>query len=144
MFLVDTNVISAASRAAANPSLVAWMERHSEKLFISTITIAEIEEGIAKSKREGAKRKAGNLEAWLEALIHLYAERILDFDIDAARIAGRFADLARGKGRAAGFADTAIAAIAYARQLTVLTRNTKDFEVFGIAVHDPYKRLPAY
>jgi toxin FitB len=144
VFLVDTNVISAASRAAANPRLVEWIERHSGTLYLSTITIAEIEEGIAKIRREGGKRKADELAAWLETLLHLYGARILPFDVEASRIAGRYADIARSKGRPAGFPDIAIAAIATAHQLTLLTRNTKDFEVFGIAVHDPYASLPTH
>ncbi len=55
MYLVDTNVLSAASptQAAAAPDLVAWMDRNSDSLYLSVITIADIEAGIAKSRRQG-------------------------------------------------------------------------------------------
>lgn len=48
------------------------MDVHSAKLFLSAVTVAEIEDGIAKLRREGATHKATDLMAWLEALLHLY------------------------------------------------------------------------
>jgi predicted nucleic acid-binding protein len=81
-YLVDTNVISATapSTAVRRPALVEWMDSHSSDLFLSAITIAEIADGIAKAKREGAKRKASGLSAWLKTVLHLYADRVLPFD----------------------------------------------------------------
>jgi toxin FitB len=57
-YLVDTNVISAAAPTSAvkRPELIEWMDSHSPGLFLSAVTIAEIADGIAKAKREGAKR----------------------------------------------------------------------------------------
>lgn len=142
-FLVDTNVISAGAPATAPaPLLIDWMDRNSGRLFVSTITVAEIEDGIAKARREGAVRKAAQLAQWLETLLHLYARRILAFDLSAARIAGQLSDLARGKGHAPGFADLAIAAIAKANGLTILTRNARHFTPLGIETHDPFHALP--
>ena len=143
MYLVDTDVISASAPAKrSQPALVAWMDRNSPHLYLTAITIAEIEDGIAKARRGGASGKASRLSEWLNALLHLYADRVLPFDVAAARIAGRFSDLARGKGQSSGFADTAIAAIAEAHGLMVLTRNLKHFAVFGIPIHDPFQSLP--
>ena len=143
MYLVDTDVISAGAPAKrSNPALSGWMDRNSGRLYISAISIAEIEDGIAKARREGASRKAAVLAQWLDALLHLYAERVLPFDVAAARIAGRFSDQARGKGQSPGFPDIAIAAIARARGLTLLSRNLKHFAVFGIPTHDPFRSLP--
>jgi predicted nucleic acid-binding protein len=58
-FLVDTDVLSAGapSKAQPIPELIEWMDRNSENLYVSVVTIAEIEDGIAKSGREGARRK---------------------------------------------------------------------------------------
>ncbi|MBS0397152.1 MAG: PIN domain-containing protein, partial [Proteobacteria bacterium] len=128
-FLVDTDVLSAGSPSKARPetSLIEWMDRNSAKLYLSVIMITEVEDGIAKSAREGATRKAAKLRDWLETLIHLYRSRILPFDLDAARIAGSLSDQARGRGHTAGFGDLAIAAIARNHGLTILTRNTKHF-----------------
>ena len=118
------------------------MDVNSAKLFLSVITIAEIEDGIAKAKREGATRKSWDLSAWLETLLHLYTARILPLDLATARIAGVLSDHARGQGNAPGFADIMIAATAQRNGLIILTRNLRHFEPLGVAVHDPFARLP--
>ncbi|MBV9571707.1 MAG: PIN domain-containing protein [Alphaproteobacteria bacterium] len=143
MYLFDTDVISASAPARrSNPALLDWMHRNSEQLYLSAITVAEIEDGIAKARRQGASRKAQLLSQWLEVLLHLYSERVLPFDVAAARIAGGLSDMARSKGQSPGFPDIAIAAIAQANGLTVLTRNLKHFSVFGTPTHDPFRALP--
>ena len=143
-YLVDTNVISAAAPGAAvkRSELVEWMDAHSAALFLSAVTIAEIADGIAKARREGATRKASGLSGWLRALIHLYGERVLPFDTPAAEIAGALNDLARGRGHSPGFADVAIAATARRHGLTILTRNARDFAPMGVTVVDPFEALP--
>lgn len=118
------------------------MDTHSAELFLSTVTIAEIEDGIAKAKREGATRKVRDLTAWLETVLHLYAARILPFDLATACLAGSLSDRARGQGHAPGFADIIIAATAQHHGLTILTRNLRHFEPLGVPVHDPFARLP--
>jgi predicted nucleic acid-binding protein len=142
VYLVDTNVISVAARAEVHRGLAAWMNKHSDTLYLSAITVAEIEDGIAKLRREGSGKRAKALTDWLETLLHLYADRILPFDIPVARIAGVFSDDARGRGRPVGFPDLAIAATAKVHELTLLTRNLKDFDFFDIRVHDPFASLP--
>jgi predicted nucleic acid-binding protein len=143
LYLVDTNVISAgAPSRAAPPALTEWMDSHSQQLYVSVVTIAEIEDGIAKARREGATRKAADLDAWLETLLHLYGERILAFDIVTARAAGMLSDRARGQGQAPGFADIIIAATARQHGLTILSRDLKHFEPLGVRVLDPFAALP--
>ncbi len=142
-YLIDTNVISSAAPARPVPAgLVAWMDAQSENLFLSAVTVAEIEDGIAKLRREGASRKSEDLAAWLEAVLHLYGDRILAFDTATARIAGELSDLARGQGQSPGLADIIIAATAQRNSLTVLTRNLKDFAPLGVAALDPFLGLP--
>lgn len=106
------------------------------------VTIAEIEDGIAKLSRTGASRKAENLKAWHEAVLHLYGPRILPIDVAIAQVAGRLSDEARGRGQAPGFADLLIAATAKHHALTLLTRNVKHFVGFNIALADPFMDLP--
>jgi hypothetical protein len=143
LYLVDTNVISAgAPSRAARPALTKWMDYHSPQLYVSVVTIAEIEDGIAKARRQGATRKASDLDAWLETLLHLYGERILASDIVTARAAGMASDRARGQGQAPGFADIIIAATALQHGLTILSRNLKHFEPLGVRVLDPFAALP--
>lgn len=58
MYLVDTNIVSAGAPTKVQPvpGLMAWMERNSERLYLSAITVAEVGDGIAKARREAASR----------------------------------------------------------------------------------------
>jgi predicted nucleic acid-binding protein len=143
VYLIDTNIISAAAPSRpVPPALVEWMDAHSGSLFLSAVTVAEIEDGIAKLRREGARRKSADLAAWLETVLHLYGDRVLAFDVAIARIAGAISDRARGLGQAPGFADIVIAATARHHGLTVLSRNPRHLEPLGVTVIDPFSRLP--
>ena len=143
MHLVDTNVISAAAPSRPIPPVfVEWMDSHSASLFLSAVTVVEIEDGIAKSRREGARRKSADLAAWLETVLHLYGDRILAFDAATARIAGAMSDRARGQGHAPGLADIIVAATARRHGLTILSRNLRHIEQLGVAVIDPFVNLP--
>jgi toxin FitB len=143
--LVDTNVLSAAAptQLARHGALADWMDRCSGDLFLSVITVAEIEDGIAKAARVGAHRKAERLAAWLETVVHLYGARILPVDLAVARALGRISDVARKAGRAPGLADLAVAATALVHEGTVLTRNVRDFVGLGVAVCNPFEASPA-
>ena len=118
------------------------MDRNSELLFLSVVTVAEVQDGIAKARREGATRKAGRLTEWLETLLHLYTSRILSLDTHIARALGTLSDQARAAGHAPGLADLAIAATADSSGYTILTRNLRHFAVLGVLAHDPFDELP--
>jgi len=150
MYLIDTNVISAGARAKTQAGigpvawmdLVTWMDEASDVLFLSVVTVAEIEDGIVKAWREGATRKAADLAEWLEALVHLYGNRMLGIDLAVSRTAGKLSDAARGRGHAPGFADILIAATACHHELIILTRNVRHFEPLGVPVVNPFNELP--
>lgn len=144
MYLVDTNVLCAGApaRAVHSPDLVAWMEGNTDRLYLSVITVAEVEDGIAKARREQATLKADRLAAWLQTLLHLYGARVLPLDLPAARLLGILSDKARAAGRAPGLADLAIAATAAARGYIVVTRNLRHFDGLGVLTHDPFASLP--
>ena len=122
-------------------AFAAWVRRNGERLFISAITIAEIEAGIARALRNGAAAKGDRLRRWLAAVEHFYAGRILSFGIEEARHAGAILDRARAHDP--GFEDIGIAATALARGLTVLTANERHFAPLGVAFASPLRRLPA-
>jgi toxin FitB len=141
MYLIDTNVLSALApgRAQVSPGVAAWLKQESERLFLSAVTIAEIEAGVAKLRRLDANGRATALESWLNRLLATNADQILPLDVEAARLAGRLIDRARASGVNPGFADIAIAATAHVRGYTVLTANGRHFTPLGVAVLNPFE-----
>jgi predicted nucleic acid-binding protein len=144
VYLVDTNVLSAGAPTKTQPSadLIGWMKRNTERLYLSVITIAEVEDGIAKARRQAAHRKSERLNEWLETLLHLYSDRVLALDVPTARVLGQLSNHARGAGHAPGLADLAIAATAQVRGYTVLTRNLRHFRMLAVPSVDPFDSLP--
>lgn len=144
MFLLDTNIVSATSPASrakvGHEAFSLWLRGNSERFFLSAVTVAEIEAGIARAERTGAAAKTAKLRRWLEAVEHLYGPRILPFDVEEARHAGAIIDRARAHDP--GFEDIAIAATAARHGLTVLTANERHFAPLGVPFLNPLERLP--
>jgi predicted nucleic acid-binding protein len=137
MFLVDTVILSELRRRQRNPLVVAWFERQrTTDLFISVISVGEIERGIAR-QRAIDPGFADALALWLDRMLALYGERVLPFDLSAAR---RWGTLSAVVGNDS--ADLMIAATALEHGLTVVTRNISDFRPTGVAVLDPFSRQP--
>jgi predicted nucleic acid-binding protein len=143
VFLIDTNIVSAVAparrRSQGDERVAAWIEASSARLFLSAITAAEIEDGIAKAERTGATRKAGMLRQWWDAVRHLYGDRILPFELSMTATAGGLTDRARALGLDPGFEDIAIAATAQTRGLTVVTANARHFRPLGVSVLEPHE-----
>jgi predicted nucleic acid-binding protein len=139
-WLLDTDILSAFApgRHTIPPDAAAWFDERSDELYVSAITAAEIEAGIAKLFRVGATRRAEALHVWFERILAVYADRVLSFDLAAARVAGTLGDAAQAAGRHPGFADVAIAAIAKARGLVVVTMNQRHFDPLGVEAFDPF------
>ena len=134
MFLIDTVTLSELRKRQRDPKVVTWFERQrTTNLFLSVISIGEIERGIAR-QRTTDPAFAGALADWLDRVLTLYGERILPFDLRTAR---RWGALSAALGNDS--ADLMIAATALEHGLTVVTRNVSDFEPSGVAVLDPFK-----
>lgn len=119
------------------------MDRNSAGLYLSVITVAEVEQGIARCLRTGAHAKAKRLTEWLETVLHLYTSRVLPVDVTTARCIGPLADYALEHGHAPGLADLAIAATALNRGYVVLTRNLRHFVPLRVTAQDPFETLPS-
>ncbi len=136
-FLLDTNVIAmlAPSRAEASAPFLQWLERvdTAGRLFLSVVAIHEIEKGIALLEHKGATAKAAGLKVWLAGLIATYDDKILPLDALAAALAGQLEAKAIAAGHDPGMADAAVAGIAKAQDLVVITYNTKHFLPLGVA-----------
>jgi len=118
------------------------MERYSDHLYLSVITIAEIEAGIAKLSDKGSDLKAAHLTAWLETVLHLYGDRVLPIDVRTARMLGQLTQTVRRAGYKPDLADLSIAATARVNGYTVLTRNIRHFHMLDVNLCDPYAALP--
>jgi predicted nucleic acid-binding protein len=140
-YLLDTNVISMLSpaRAEASATFLDWLERMDAggRLFLSVVTIHEIEKGIALLEHKGARAKAASLKVWLAGLVATYDDKIIAVDTMAAVLAGRLEAKAVAAGHDPGMADATIAGIAKAHEVTIVTRNSKHFQVFGVDVVSP-------
>jgi toxin FitB len=146
LYLLDTNVVShiAPTRRKTNTDveLAEWIQARADDLWLSVITAAEIEDGIAKAARKGATKKAKGLTEWWGEVQHYYASRILPLDLETALETGRLMDRARAAGIDPGFEDLAIAATGKLNNLVVLTRNVRDFRPLGVKFLDPFEALP--
>lgn len=135
--LLDTNVLSEVTRPAPDARVLEWLDGLDEdRSFISVVSIAEIRRGVALMD-EGRKREA--LAEWLTRdLPQRFEQRVLPVDEPVALAWGDLMGLAKRRGRGLSSMDGLIAATAVARQLTLATRNTKDFEGFGVELFDPW------
>jgi predicted nucleic acid-binding protein len=128
-YLLDTNIISNATRPNPSPALLAWMaEKTDNDLFISALTIAEIQRGLLE-KPTGKRRAL--LEAWFsgpEGPQALFTGRVLPFDEKAALIWARLMADGTVKGRPRSALDMIIAAVAAANGCVVVTDNERDFD----------------
>ncbi|MGP3699902.1 type II toxin-antitoxin system VapC family toxin [Rhodobacter sp. NSM] len=133
MYLLDTNVISAVHRPDRAPQVAAWLAKRNEAdLFLSVITLGEIERGIARQDQRNPAF-AADLQAWLDRTVRLFSDRILPFAAEDARIWGRLSCRLGHNG-----ADLMIAATALARGAVVVTGNVDDFRPTGVQVEDPF------
>ncbi len=116
-----------------------WLERMDGegRLFLSVVSIHEIEKGIALLEHEGATAKAARLKVWLAGLVATYDDKIIPLDASAAALAGQLEAKAISGGHDPGMADAIIAGIAKAHDLVIVTRNTKHFLPFGAGILSP-------
>ncbi|MBA4788627.1 MAG: type II toxin-antitoxin system VapC family toxin [Rhizobiales bacterium] len=136
MILLDTNVISEAMKPIPDDAVRAWLdEQAAETLYLSSVTIAELLFGIGALP--AGKRKDRLTEA-LDGVIELFADRVLPFDIAAARHYAGLAVKARAAGKGFPTPDGYIAAIAASRGFTAATRDTSAFDAAGVAVINPW------
>ncbi|HWG06531.1 MAG TPA: type II toxin-antitoxin system VapC family toxin [Beijerinckiaceae bacterium] len=132
MYLLDTNVLSALRRSR-DRTVHAWTNRvPPSDLFVSVVTIGEIELGIEFQRKRNADF-ARELEGWLDIILGVYGERILPMTVGIARRWGRLAVQTGNKGL-----DLAIAATALEHGLTIVTRNVSHFEPTGVTVFNPF------
>jgi predicted nucleic acid-binding protein len=135
--LLDTNVLSEVQRPAPDLKVLGWLDAVDEdRVFISVASIAELRRGIALMD-DGRRRDA--LADWLSNdLPARFAERILPIDRTIAEHWGDLMAQSRRSGVALSVMDGFFAATALANDLTLVTRNVKDFASFRVPLFNPW------
>lgn len=143
-FLLDTCIISKLRKIDQYPDkkLSNWIAKHHEfSLYISILTIGEIQSGISKLslKKIDQRRHRMILENWLGELIARFSDRILPIDNEVALAWGRLLGENKQKGICIPVVDALIAASAIVHNLTIVTENINDFKDTGAALVNPWE-----
>jgi len=141
MYVLDTNVVSELRKVQAgkaDANVAAWAERvDAADLFVSAITVMELELGILSIERKDSSQGA-LLRAWLEQhVLPEFSGRVLPVDTVVARRCARLHVPDRCSER-----DALIAATAIVHGMTVVTRNVADFASTGVTILNPWESSP--
>ena len=137
-YLLDTNVLSEWMRPQPDPAVLDWVGQQSpDQLYTSTITVAEIEAGLALMPT-GQRQRA--LQAAAGAMFEQdFAGRLWAFDVAAAQVFAAVKAQRSRTGRPIAHADAQIASLALLYRATLVTRNTTDFTgIEGLGVFNPW------
>jgi hypothetical protein len=136
-FLLDTNVVSEWVKPRPNPGVIAWTaDVDEDRVFLSVITLAELRYGIEKMPAGSRQRR---LAKWLEEELPLRFEgRILASDPPTADRCGKLIANSEDHGMRMEVMDAFLAAAAEVHELTIVTRNTSDFESVTAEVFNPW------
>jgi len=138
-YLLDTNIPSELIRPRPEPLVSTWLERQNDlHLYLSVVTIGELRKGLTLLP-SGKKRAL--LEGWLESrLLPWFEGRILPISLAIANRWGAMDGEEQLRGNPLNTADGLIAATALEHDLTVVTRNVKDFARLGVSILNPWDR----
>jgi predicted nucleic acid-binding protein len=137
-YLLDTNVVSEYSRdSPPNINVKRWVDAQTEEmLYLSVLTFGEIRKGAALLP---ASKKRIQLERWIDTeLPARFGNRLLPINAQIAELWGAMAAEAQRKGIALPIIDGLIAATAKYHELTVVTRNERDFRMWEVSVMNPW------
>lgn len=134
MILLDTVVLSELRKTCPDPAVLGWLRQYQDhELFISVVSVGEIERGIEKQRGRNPVF-ADALTTWLNTLLALYGDRILPVTPEIARLWGRLSARLGNEG-----ADLLIAATALSHALPVATRNVRHFAPAGVTTVNPFE-----
>ena len=135
MYLLDTNIISELRRPKPHGAVLEWYKNITEEdLFISAVSIGEIQAGIELTRTQD-KKKAEILEQWLQSISNIH--NVLPMTGSTFRIWAKLMHSQTNTVRE----DAMIAATAIEKDLIVVTRNTKDFKRFKLQLLNPFEVL---
>ncbi len=132
-YLFDTNAISETRRKQRHPNFQAFYDSvEPEQIYLSVLTLGEIQKGIYNRQRRGKPALAG-LDVWADSIDSTYSGRILHVDMAVATLWG---ELSADRSRPA--VDTLLAATALVHGLTLITRNVRDLDGLPVKWHNPW------
>ncbi|NOQ37142.1 MAG: PIN domain-containing protein [Methylococcaceae bacterium] len=137
-YLLDTCVVSELIKPKSDTKVISWIEQTKEQqLYLSVLTLGEIEKGIAKLPLSSRK---SNLKTWLEQDLMLrFENRILNLTPKIARYWGSLQGELEKQGKAMAIVDGLIATTALTHNFTLVTRNVKDVERSGVSILNPWE-----
>ena len=134
-YLLDTNVLSETRKRHPDAGVSSWISSTPpDQLRVSVLTLGEIEQGISRVRARGDHEQAADLERWLRTVELGFGDRLLPVTLPIAYAWGR-----QQHSQPLPVIDGLIAATAKVNDLTVVTRNVKDFAGSGILVHNPFE-----
>lgn len=126
-WLLDTCALSEYAKKAPALKVIAWLDEQDEaSLFISVISLGEIEKGILKLRKTDLRRSQ-KLTAWLGKVEQRFTGRILALDAGALHVWAQIAARAELAGQPLPVMDALLMATAQCHGLTIVTRNLQDF-----------------
>lgn len=138
-YLLDTCLLSELRKHEPDVGVVGWISDIDEaRLFVSVLNLGEIQKGVAKL--ENGRRKNA-FQHWLEHdVLRRFDGRILPLDLDMALEWGLVSAVNDSRGKPAPVVDALLAVTAITRNLTLVTRNDKDFSGFPVKVLNPWEQ----
>ena len=134
-FLLDTNVVSELTRGRPEPRVIAFLSEQAD-LWLSALVLHELEFGLELLPHGARRHELGSV---LDEFVAEYEDRILPLDRMAAAWAARFRARAHRSGRVLDLGDALIAGTARAHDLSLVTRNVRDFDRLDIEVANPWE-----
>ncbi|HEY8874674.1 MAG TPA: type II toxin-antitoxin system VapC family toxin [Stellaceae bacterium] len=135
MYILDTNVVSELRRPRPNPAVVGWLSATTAgQIFIAAVSFGELQAGVEMTRRQDPE-KAAAIESWIDAVAASYS--IIPMDEVTFR---RWARLMHRRSDDL-IEDAMIAATAMVHNMTVVTRNLRDFEQFAVPTLNPFHRI---
>lgn len=137
-YVLDTNVVSEPTKDVRNSHVMAFLNEVTAQLWLPSVVVHEMEYGI-QLLPQGQRRN--RLRGMVDGIVASYGDRILPLERDGAEWAALFRVQANRAGRLLRISDALIAGIARANDLTVATRNVRDFEGLDVEVFNPWEEL---
>lgn len=135
-YALDTNVVSEPTKAVQNPRVIAFLREQSAVLWLPSVVVHEMEHGI-QMLPQGQRRN--RLRGMVDGIVASFSDRILPLERNGAEWAAIYRVQAHHEGRQLRLSDALIAGIAKANDLTIATRNVRDFDGLGIPIVNPWE-----